>query len=53
MLASAFVDFVKVAFCVSMSLNALEIVKYKIITAVLPQHVSPFVIPSPCSSVVC
>jgi len=29
-------------FCVSMSLNALKIVKYKIITAVLPQHVSPF-----------
>jgi len=25
-----------------MSLNALKIVKYKIITAVLPQHVSPF-----------
>jgi len=25
-----------------MSLNGLKIVKYKIITAVLPQHVSPF-----------
>ena len=25
-----------------MSLNALKIVKYKIITLVLPQHVSPF-----------
>jgi len=32
----------KLLFCVSMSLNALKIVKYKIITAVLPQHVSPF-----------
>ena len=38
-MASAFVDFV---YCVSMSLNALKIVKYKIITAVLLQHVSPF-----------
>jgi len=32
----------RLLFCVSMSLNALKIVKYKIITAVLPQHVSPF-----------
>ena len=32
----------KLLFCVSMRLNALKIIKYKIITAVLPQHVSPF-----------
>ena len=32
----------RLLFCVSMCLNAVKIVKYNIITTVLPQHVSPF-----------